>query len=184
MPKIFTSLLLLLAVITAGCSAISKYDDDEPAAIVRGQEITVGELRLMHPDDRVFDYLDWAITSEVVKQEVQAMNLDISKKLEAAGDDFAYLPPKNAADYEGGQIRKYAESQAAKLNMTPEQFQRAYAEKINEQNAYLITYLEAKLGEEKVNGQGNAIEFDEEADELLQQLLEENKDEIEVLIKR
>jgi len=112
------------------------------------------------------------------------MDLDISSNLmgEKNRDEFEKLPPKNTKDQGGKQIRKYAESQAKKLNMTPEDFQREYAKRINEQNAYINTYLEAKLGEGDINDGKWSDEFGEEYLNLLEKLMAENEDKIEVLI--
>lgn len=65
----------------AGCNSVSKCDDNEAAAIVKGQEITIGDLRFLYPDDTALDYIDWAIEVELVKQEVEEMDLDISDNL-------------------------------------------------------------------------------------------------------
>jgi hypothetical protein len=73
--------ILLGTIVLAGCSGISKYDDNEAAAIVKGQEVTVGDLRFLYPDDTALDYLDSAIEVELVKQEVKEMGLDISTNL-------------------------------------------------------------------------------------------------------
>ncbi|WP_438317057.1 hypothetical protein [Sporosarcina sp. FA9] len=176
--------ILLGTIVLAGCSCISKYDDSEAAAIVKGQEITVGDLRFFYPDDTALDYLESAIEVELVKQEVKEMDLDISTNLsgEKNRDEFEKLPPKNTKDQGGKQIRKYAESQAKKLDMTPEDFQREYAKRINERNAYINTYLEAKLGEGDINDEKWIEEFGEEYHNLLEKLMDENENKIEVLI--
>lgn len=176
--------ILILFIFMAGCSSISKYDDNEAAAIVKGQEITVGDLRFLYPDDTALDYLDSAIEVELVKQEVKEMDLDISNNLsdEKNRDEFEKLPPKNTKDEDGKQIRKYAKAQAKKLDMTPEDFQREYAKRINEQNAYINTYLEEKLGEADINNENWIEEFGEEYHSLLEKLVDENENEIEVLI--
>ncbi|ARD48650.1 hypothetical protein [Sporosarcina sp. P33] len=179
MTSFFRYSLFLLIFLLSGCSGIAKYDDHEPAAIVKGQEITIGDLRFLYPDETALDYLDGTIKLELVKQEVQEMGLDITGNLETDQDWFAELPPKNTEDEGGRQIRNFAESQAKKLNMDPEEYQKEYARRINELNANLITFLEEKLdgyqfGDEKMN---------EEAKQLLEKLAEENKEEIKVLIK-
>ncbi|WP_269053418.1 hypothetical protein [Sporosarcina sp. G11-34] len=176
--------ILLGTIVLAGCSGISKYDDNEAAAIVNGQEITVGDLRFLYPDDTALDYLNWAIEAELVKQAVTEMDLDISTNLigEKKREEFEKLPPKSTKDQGGKKIRKYAESQAKKLDMTPEDFQREYAKKIIEQNAYINTYLEAKLGEADINDGKWIDEFGEEYLDLLEKLMVENEDKIEVLI--
>ncbi|SFE29547.1 hypothetical protein SAMN05216238_11250 [Lentibacillus persicus] len=185
MLKVVQLSLLILFIFMVGCSAISKYDDNE-AAIVKGQEITVGDLRFLYPDDTALDYLDSAIEVELVKQEVKEMDLDISDNLseEKDGDWFGELPPPNAKDEGGKQIRKFAESQAKKLDMKPEDFQREYAKRINERNTYINTYLEKKLGDTEANiNDENWIEkFGEDYHNLLEKLVDGNEDEIEVLI--
>ncbi|WP_153720734.1 hypothetical protein [Sporosarcina cascadiensis] len=176
------SFVLLLFILLSGCSNITKYDNDEPAAIVRGQEITVGELRLLYPDKQVLEYLDGAIKMELVKQEVEKLGLDISGHLDPEDNGFAVLPPADTVDPNGRQLREYAESQAKKLHMEPEEFQREYARRVNEQNAYMMTYLESKLGPYHYEVD-ETEDFNEEANQLLEDLAEENQEEIEVLIK-
>lgn len=127
MLKLLKLSFLILFILLTGCSSISKYDDHEPAAIVKGKEISIGDLRFLYPDDTALDYLEWTINIELVKQEVKEMGIDIPEKLEVDGVWFAELPPKNTKDVGGKQIRKYAESQAKKLNMSPEKFQKEYA---------------------------------------------------------
>ncbi|PID20097.1 hypothetical protein CSV61_16520 [Sporosarcina sp. P3] len=180
MTFFFRCSFILLIFLLSGCSGISKYDDQEPAAIVKGQEITIGDLRFLYPDETALDYLDGTIKLELVKQKVQEMGLDITGNLETDPDWFAELPPKNTKDEGGRQIRDFAESQAKKLHMDPEEYQKEYARRINELNAHLITFLEEELdgyqfGDEKMN---------EEANQILEELVEENKEEINVLIKR
>ncbi len=80
MLKVLQFSVLILLIFMAGCSSVSKYDDNKAAAIVKGQEITIGDLRFLYPDDTALDYLDWAIRVELVKQRVKEMDLDISDK--------------------------------------------------------------------------------------------------------
>lgn len=176
--------VLIFSVFIAGCSSISTYDDNETAAIVKGQEITIGDLRFLYPDDTALDYLDWAISVELVKHKVEEMGLDISDKLSEEGDGrwFGELPPADTKDEGGKQIRKFAESQARKLDMKPEEFQREYARRIEEQNAYMVTYLEKKLGIAEFDEEKVMEEFNKEANYLLEELVENHKNEIEVFI--
>ncbi|MGY0693756.1 hypothetical protein ACW2QC_13360 [Virgibacillus sp. FSP13] len=175
--------ILIVFISLAGCNSISKYDDNEAAAIVKGQETTIGDLRFLYPDDTALDYLEWAINAELVKQEVKDMGLNISDNLSDNDDWFEELPPKNTKDEGGKQIRKFAESQARKLDMKPEEYQQEYAKKIDEQNAYMVTYLEEKLGEAEFDDEKGMVEFNEKSNYLLEELVEENEDEIEVLIE-
>lgn len=179
MVKIARLFILLLLVLLAGCAGIAKYDDDEVAAIVKGEEITVGDLRFLYPDDTALDYLDWAIKVELIKQELKKIGTEI----EMENDWFQELPPKNTNDQDGKQIRKYAESQAKKLNMTPEEFQKEYTKRINRQNAYIFTYIEEMTGEIHPDNEEEIEQFWLKADELLDELVKENEVEIKVLIK-
>lgn len=182
MTNILRIAFLFIILFLVGCHSLSKYDDNEVAAIVKGEEITVGELRFLYPDERALDYLDWAIKVELVKQEVKDMDLDYAKH-EADDNWFAELPPKDTEGEGGKQIRKFAESQAKKMKMEPEEFQREYAKKITEQNNYLATYLEEKLGEIDFDNEEELNEFNHEVDELLEELVKKNEDDIKVLIE-
>lgn len=66
--KVLQVSFLILFIFCAGCSSVSTHDDNEAAAIVKGQEITIGDLRFLYPDDTALDYLDWLIKVELVKQ--------------------------------------------------------------------------------------------------------------------
>ncbi|MUV38952.1 hypothetical protein JNUCC1_02824 [Lentibacillus sp. JNUCC-1] len=178
--------VLILFILMAGCSGISKYDDKETAAVVKDQEITVGDLRFLYPDDTALDYLDWAIEVELVKQEVKEMGLDISNNLpdEKTFAEFEALPPENTKEANEKQIREYAEAQAKKLDMTPEEFHREYVKRLFEQSAYINTYLQEKLddAEADINDVNWIDEHVEEYDDLMKKLMDEIEDEIDVLI--
>jgi len=185
MSKAVQFSVLILFIFLTGCSSISTYDDHEVAAIVKGQEITIGDLRFLYPDDTALDYLEGAIEVELVKQEVEEMGIDISGNLsgEEDGDWFGQLPPKDTKDEGGKQIRKFAESQAQKLHMKPEEFQQEYAKVINEQNAYMVTYFEEKLGKADFDDETVMEKFYQKGHDLLEKLVKENENEIEVLIE-
>jgi len=184
LKKILFIVLLLGTIVLAGCSDVSTYDDNEVAATVDGHEITIGDLRFLYSDETALDYLDSVIVTELIKQEVQEMNLDISPHLIAKENqgDFEKLPPENTKDEGSKQVRKYAIAQAKKLGMTPEEFQQQYAKKLNQQNANINTYLEEKLGGGDINDPKWMEEFGEEYNNLVEELVEENEKEIEVLI--
>ncbi|WP_233204438.1 hypothetical protein [Sporosarcina sp. P17b] len=185
MKSIKFCFVMLVLILLSGCSGIAKYDHDDPAAIVNGQEITVGDLRFFFPDKTALNYLDGAIRVELVKQEVKKMDLDISGHLETDDDVFAVLPPEGTEDPNGKQIREFAESQAKKFDMDPKEFQREYTRRLNEQNAYMLTYLEEKIGPYHFDNDNDdgITDYNEESNQLLEELAEQNKEGIEVLIK-
>ena len=45
MYKIFCSIIVIYLIFLTGCSNSPKYNDEDVAAIVKGEEITIGELR-------------------------------------------------------------------------------------------------------------------------------------------
>src|SRR5690625_2875923 len=102
MLKTTQLVVLLFFIFLTVCSSISKYDDNETVAIVRGQEIKIGDLRFLYPDDTALDYLEWAIKVELVIQEVEKIDVDISG--EKGEDWFEQLPPKDTKDVGGKQI--------------------------------------------------------------------------------
>ncbi|HLS06459.1 MAG TPA: hypothetical protein VK079_00805 [Bacillota bacterium] len=177
--------ILIFLILLIGCSQIATYDDHEVVAIVKDEKITVDDMRFLYPDDTAFDYLNWMIKVELIKQEVEAMGIDLSEQIndEVSNDWFAELPPKHTKDEGGKQIRQFAESQAKKLNMNPEQYQREYAKKIIEQNVYVVTYLEEMLGEAAFDDKEDMELFNEKGHNLLEQLVEEHAAEIERLIE-
>lgn len=133
-------------------------------------------------NDHAREYLDWLITVTLVKQEVEALNLDLSPYIEEADEWFETLPPSDTKDEGSNQIRKFAESQAKKFDMIPEEFLRAYGKIINEHNAYIRAYLETKMDGSIYDEIEETRVFKEEAHELLDSLYEENVTDIEVLI--
>lgn len=185
MSRVLQISLLLIVIFLAGCSNISNYDDDETVAVVKEQEITIGDLRFLYSDDSALDYLDWAIAIELVKQEVKDLDLDVFDDLyEMDNDKFEELSLRRTKDEDGESIRKFAKSQAKKLGMNTEEFQRKYTKEINEQNAYMITYLEKNLGEVDfdIDDEEEVEKFNQNGEYLLEALVKENKDEIEVFI--
>jgi hypothetical protein len=109
-----------------GCNegVISYYDDTEVAAIVRGEEITVGDLRFLYPDDRIIDYLDGTIKAKLAEQEVKGLNLHVSQELQEIKDtkSESSVYPSEEVDTEIAiDIRGFADAQASKLGMVPEE---------------------------------------------------------------
>lgn len=136
---------MTLIIFLISCSYIAQYDDDEVVASVNDAEITVGELRFLFADKDALDYVESFVQIEVVKQEVQKRNLNISHYLQGEENTFQELPRADTDDEDEKQVRKFAEKQAKKLDLTPEQFQQLYAKKIDENNAYILTYLHDEL---------------------------------------
>ncbi|MCM3710212.1 SurA N-terminal domain-containing protein [Sporosarcina luteola] len=187
--KRFASVMFLSCLIMlAGCNSISKYDDEDVAAIVRGEEITVGELRFLYSDDKVSDYLDGTIKAKLAEQEVKRMNLDVSEKLQeiqASIDSIEYFyPPEDDNSKTAKDTRRFYESQAKKLGMEPKEFFKKHAAANQETGVYLQAYVDSVLGEPTVDDKDFDMEdFNKKANAALDELVKEHKDEIEKFIK-
>lgn len=189
MYKLFSYILLICFFIIVGCTNSLDYKDEDIAAIVRGEEITIGELRFLYPDEKILSYIDGTVKAKLVIQKAKRLNIDVSKQVKQTIEAFGEYPPKSVDTSIGNSIREFAEPQAKKLGMEPEEYYEKYMEITTEASAYMVAYIEQMLGKPKVdieeyNEQVNQmLEYNEQANELLNNLVEENKNEIEILIR-
>lgn len=115
---------------------------------------------------------------------MKKMNLDVPDGLNKETDQaLMSLPPENANNDFAKSMRAFAESQADKLGLDPEKYNQIYAEKVSEQNAYMITYIEEMLGELEDDSEEAIKRYNEKVDHLLNELVTENEEEIEIFIE-
>lgn len=173
------SCILLFCIFLAACQNISKYNDEDIAAIIRGEELTVGELRFLYPDDMILENLQGTVKGKLAMQEAKEMKLDISEELQktAALEDIYPSDDENTEFAKG--TRDFAETQSKKFGMEPEEYFMKYFEKTQEINLYVVAYINEVIGDSDENPE----EYTEKGNQLLDELFEENKDEIEILIK-
>jgi hypothetical protein len=182
MKRLFSYTYLISLIFIVGCNGkeFSAYEDEDVAATVRGEEITVGELRFLYPDDKVLDYLDGTIKAKLAVQEAKAMNIDVTEELEKIENTIDvvenYLSEENDSEA-AKDIRSFAESQAAKLGMDPEDYYKEYTRITQETSVYVVAYIKEMLGEPK-----GVSEYNEQANQLLDDLVEENQESIQKLI--
>ena len=176
MLRLLSCSVLILFIFLAGCNDRTDYDNDDVAAIVNGEEITVGDLRFLYADDEAIEYVKEAVKAELVKQEVEEMNIDVSGEADEEIQYIAELPSKNTENEFEQSIREFAESQADKFDMDPEAYYRKLAEITNKQSAYVVAYAQEMLGDIGEDEE----KYIEEVEELLDDLVEENEDEIEI----
>lgn len=163
-----------------GCSNSFKYSDNEVAAIVKGEEITIGELRFLYPDHKVLDMIDGTVKAELVVQEAKKMNFDVSEEVKVMVEGFGSYPPSDHVDAAyANSIREFVEPQAKKLGLEPEKYYEKYIEKTSEMTEYINAYMQAILGEPT----DNIEEYNELANQILDDLVEKNQDQIQILIK-
>lgn len=176
--------MIFLIGCNASVSDISDFDDSDVAAIVNGEEITIGELRFLYNDDEILGNLDGTIKAKLAEQEVKKMNIDLSQKLEEIKDSYGitkniYPPEDDDSDY-AVKTREFAETQSAKFGMEPEEYFEKHSEKTQEMILYITAYIEDKIGRPTDN---NIEEYNEKADEILNKLVKENEDSVQKLIK-
>lgn len=167
-------------VFLVGCSEALEYDDEEVVAIVRGEEITIRELRFLYPDDRVLNNIEDAVQTELMVQEAKRMNLDVTKKIEETVQAMEGYPLEGVDTPAAESIRTFAEPQAKKLGMEPKEYYEAYIEKTTETNAYVNQYLYEMLGEP--DPELGIDEHNEMVHHYLEQLIELNADDIQIFI--
>lgn len=178
MYKFLFSTIVIYLIILVGCSDSTRYNDEDVAAIVRGEEITIGELRFLYPDDELLNMLDGTIKAKLVVQEAKKMNINISKEVEELVAALNEYPPDNIDTKAANSIRDFVEPQAKKLGLDPDEYYRKYNEITTETSAYVNAYIQEVLGDPK----GEIEKYDNKANEHLNELVQRSKDEITILI--
>lgn len=182
MYKWFFCMLLICLFILNGCMNSATYKDEDVAAIVRGEEITVGYLRLLYPDDAIVEMVDGAVKAKLAEQEVKRMNIDVSKRVKEIEESYGKYPQDELKNSEAQSIRAFADPQAKKLGMDPKEYYEKYTENSAEMVAYNNAYTSEILSELEDDELG-IEEYVDHANELLDDLAEQNKDAIEIRIK-
>lgn len=161
-----------------GCTDHLDYNDDDVAAIVRGEEITIGELRFLFPDEDIADMINGAIQTKLMFQEVKKMNIDVSEEMKnqmeaAENDELDEIGISTNSSF-----REFIDSQAKKLGMSPDEYYKKYHKKTTEIGVYMEAYIKEMLGEPMGDR-----EYTKQANQVLKDLLEKNKDNIEILLE-
>ncbi|MEH7237828.1 hypothetical protein [Bacillus sp. JJ1562] len=180
MRKIITFGMIGFVSFIVSCTSESKYSDDDVAAIVRGDEITVGDIRFLYEvkDKEIRDKLPGIIKGELAIQEAKKLNIDVTEQvLEAIDLNGGYIP-ENDSSPGVKSTREFVDSQAKKLGMDPEEFYQEYIKITTEKSAYIVGYIETIIGDSLEDIE----EYSNKAYQLLDDLVEGNKDQIEILI--
>ncbi|WP_026906897.1 hypothetical protein [Paucisalibacillus globulus] len=177
-----TSLLIICLVILSGCMNAAAYNDEDVAAIVRGEEITVGYMRLLYPDEEIANMVEEAVKAKLAEQEVKKMKVDVSKQIEQLVESYGQYPKEETQSIEAQSIRAFADPQAEKLGMDPNEYYKKYTEISTEMVGYINAYTTALLGELEED-QFGIEEYAEHANQLFEDLVEQNQDSIEIKIK-
>ncbi|QUW20464.1 hypothetical protein JSQ81_11385 [Sporosarcina sp. Marseille-Q4063] len=189
MKRFFLLIIALSLMISLlGCgsnvqSGIKGYDDDDIAAIVKGKEITIGDLRLLYPDDEVLENIEGAVKLDLMLQEAKRMDIDVSDNIDQQTETMLMLPFRDKEDPFGKSMREFIESQAQKLSMDPEEYYRKYVEIRSEQIAYMDAYALEMFGEPDAYNEDGLEVYNEKANDFLHELVKEHEKDIEILIK-
>jgi len=182
MYKRVDCMLLICLFILSGCMNLAGYKDEDVAAIVRGEEISVGYLRFLYPDVAITEMIDGAVKAKLAEQEVKKMNIDISDKVKEVEESYGKYPQDELYSEGAQSIRAFADPQARKLGMDPKEYYEKYIETSAEMVVYVNAYISEILDELEDDEYG-IEEYNHHANELLDDLAEQNKDAIEIRIK-
>jgi len=175
-------MLLICLFILSGCMNSAAYKDEDVAAIVRGEEITVGYLRVLYPDDAIVEMIDEPVKAKLAEQEVKKRNIDVSKQVKEIEESYGKYPDDELHSTEAQSLRAFADPQAEELGIDPEEYYKKYTETSAEMVAYTNAYTSEILGELEDDELG-IEEYNYHAHELLEGLAEQNKNAIEVRIE-
>lgn len=177
----WTALLIFCLFILSGCMQSDAYHDEDVAVIVNGEEITVGYLRMLYPDEEIENMIDEVVKAKLAEQEVEKMNVDVSKHIDKIVDSYGQYPNKEVQSVEAQSIRAFADPQAEKLGMDPNEYYEEYTRISTEMVGYINAYTSAILGELEEDVYG-IEEYAEHAHHLFEDLVEQNQDKIEIKI--
>src|SRR5690625_504041 len=111
----FLSLIFTIFTIgLLGCTGtdITDYDFEDVVAIVRGEEITVEELRFLYSDEEALEILEDTIKIKLAIQEAKLMDLNVSEEeINQEIQERKVLPPRDTDDSELKSVREFAEKQ-------------------------------------------------------------------------
>jgi len=171
--------ILISALIVSGCSLFGKkFDNDEVIAEVRGTEITYGDIRFLYEDDDIEDGVTIAINIELARQGVEELQLDITEQWEENKEFVRELTPKNeATEYELAEW-EFAEKQAKKFDMDPNEYYVEYMTKSMEDLSYFLTYAHEMVGEPADDSEEEIDEFNRKINIMFEELHEKYEDEI------
>lgn len=179
MNKLFRFNLLICLISIVGCTDSLEYNDEDVAAIVRGEEITIGELRFLYPDDELLTNIDGTVKAKLVIQEAKNMNINVSKDVKDTIEALSGYPTEDIHTSTSSSVHEFIKSQANKLGLDPEEYYVKYIEKTTKISTYVDAYVKEILGDPKDDFET----YNEQANRLLNDLVKQNEDEIQILIK-
>ncbi|MBD7983372.1 hypothetical protein H9649_02170 [Sporosarcina sp. Sa2YVA2] len=166
---------------TAAPSGLEGYEDSDVAAIVRGKEITIGDLRFLYADEDVLTGIEAAAQTELMIQEAKAKNVndDLSVKIASVKASMESVTFKEQPMEE--EERKFILSQSEKLNMDVNDYFKKYMVMHTEMTWYLLRFYEEAF--RLYDGVDEELEaYNAELDLFLKNWMTEHEGDIEILI--
>lgn len=173
-------ILLLSFILITGCTESSKHDLDDPAAVVLGEEITVGDIRFFGEieDKDLPQAVEYFVEERLMIHEAKDMGLDVSNENE---DYIGGYPPEDTNTESANKIREFSEAQAEKFDMEPEEYYEEFVSKSAERSAYRNAFLREHLDEQPENLEEHEV-MNEDYKEIVNELMEKYEDDIEIYI--
>jgi len=163
--------------------SIKDFNDNDIAAIVKVEEITIGELRFLYPDEEVLQNIEGTVKIELIMQEAKRMNLDISDDKDLQTETMLSLPLRDKEDPFGKSMIEFIETQAQKLGMEPKEYYKKYVEIRSEQIAYINAYTQEMFGEPDAYNEDGLEIYNKKTNDFLNEFVKEHKKDIKILIK-
>lgn len=182
---IIISIALIASLIgcgnTAASSGLKGYDDSDVAAIVRGKDITIGDLRFLYADEDILTGIEGAAQTELMIQEAKAKNVndDLPAKIASMKTSMESVTFKEQPLEE--EERKFILSQSKKLNMDVDEYFKKYMVMHAEMTWYMLRFYEEAF--RLYEGADEELEaYNEELNLFLKNWMTEHEGDIEILI--
>ncbi|MDV2582727.1 hypothetical protein [Alkalibacillus haloalkaliphilus] len=191
MHKLISFIVMISISFMVGCYDSTKFDHDDVAANVRGEEITVGDVRFFMEveDEGLPDKIETFVEETLIIQEAKEMDIDVMKEVELAVETHSLFPfqdeeevLEDSRDFMKKE-RDFAEAQADRFDMEPKEYYKEYIKKGAVRQAYIYGFFDEHMGDHSPETEEDVEKINEKYQLLLNELLEENDDEIEILIK-
>ncbi|QHS21772.1 hypothetical protein GWK91_01910 [Virgibacillus sp. MSP4-1] len=181
MSKPIYYIVIIGFLFLAGCTNNQESENEEIAAMVRGEEIPLEEMQFLYKNEQIPDKIEGTIKAKLAMQEVKKMGLDLSNKVQERMENLPELPPEDTSHSGTESERAFYDSQAQKLGMDPEEYYKQYQQKTSEMFVSIMTYIEEKLGKPWDDTEENQ-QYTKQANQLLDDLVKKHDDEIQIFI--
>ncbi|MFV8830365.1 hypothetical protein [Alkalihalobacterium sp. APHAB7] len=174
-------ILLLIMSVSVACSnattekeTVVSVDDGDIVAIVKGEEITLKDIRSLYnvPDEKIAIMVKNFVKEEIMVLEAKKLGIDVSGEMEGIELAFPFDDTEN---------EDFFENQAEYLNMTSREYYDVYFKERLERNAYVNNLVNEVLDLSQYGVDDTEL-LDEKINEYINGLLNEYKEEIEILL--